>query len=1002
LAQYDINLREYWRVLKKRKWVVVLITLILALFSVFFAIIKTPSPLFSTVCLIEIQKGPVFETLYSRNQPWVDSDDIETQMAVIKSYAVFQKVAEKMGLILRQDMKGDRQLKSSNIVVIEDLQSKTDVTREKFSSILHIKVTDPSPAFAQRLANTVALTYKDLHAEQQTQRITEALKYIEGQQKDLREKLREAEEAFNRFSKENELISIDLQTEKLLVRAQDIQGELQKLGEDKTETDELIKRLDRFIGNPSGSGFDFYSAKGNGRYQAVNETLVGLLLRKETLLKEFTPRHPDVIALSDEIAENARKMTLILQQQFKGYEKKELHWIKEAESIESKTKVLLDRKLEHSRLKRKVELCTEMIALLERKSQEAMIRRAEKPETINIVKPALVPVKAINPPQTMANGLMGVLVGFVLSLVVAFIVETFDTSLGAIEEVEETLRTQVVGVVPQTDWSEVQEMLMERFPGGLKGHSQRHAINLISHYCVSSMMTESFRALRANIEFRDVEKRSKTILVTSTSPQEGKTLVAANLAMMMAQSGKKTLLIGSDLRKPSISRIFGLESTAGLTDILLGNYHWRDTVKTVVDLVLGHMTFEEVMMTPRLDNLHLITSGSIPPDPTELIDSVQFADFIQEAREEYQVLILDTPPLLSAADAMIIGTKVDGVLLVYRIGAVPRGLLRRASRQLEQVRSHLIGVVLNGMRPDVSPDFDHCKQYRYYSSCAVDGEERKKTEQGEKRGHKVLPDLLWKTKVKDIRRGLGEETYSVLRMVLVLGAVGLLGAGILRHSAEPSFADRSEPQITYRAPVKPEQGGSSAAPVLSESEAAVHVSTNASPASEGSEASHPEEPIASVEATESPSHRPGRYPFSVCLSSYPDRERSTKASLEYQKKGLTPFIVEVQLNKGTWYRVYTGHFERREDGNEYIAEKGLQGAKVIETPWANLIGIYSSSSERQEKAKLLHDFDYSPYVVKDDDGKERLYLGAFNERNRAQRVLEELKSKGIESRIVRR
>ena len=1002
MAQYDINLREYWRVLKKRKWVVVLITLLLALFSVFFAIIKTPSPLFRTVCLIEIQKGPVFEALYSRNQPWVDSDDIETQMAVIKSYAVFQNVAEKMGLIPRQDMKGDRQLKSSNIVVIEDLQSKTDVTREKFSSILHIKVTDPSPAFAQRLANTVALTYKDLHAEQQTQRITEALKYIEGQQKDLREKLREAEEAFNRFSKENELISIDLQTEKLLVRAQDIQGELQKLGEDKTETDELIKRLDRFIGNPSGSGFDFYSAKGNGRYQAVNETLVGLLLRKETLLKEFTPRHPDVIALSDEIAENARKMTLILQQQFKGYEKKELHWIKEAESIESKTKVLLDRKLEHSRLKRKVELCTEMIALLERKSQEAMIRRAEKPETINIVKPALVPVKAINPPQTMANGLMGVLVGFVLSLVVAFIVETFDTSLGAIEEVEETLRTQVVGVVPQTDWSEVQEMLMERFPGGLKGHSQRHAINLISHYCASSMMTESFRALRANIEFRDVEKKSKTILVTSTSPQEGKTLVAANLAMMMAQSGKKTLLIGSDLRKPSISRIFGLESTAGLTDILLGNYHWRDTVKTVVDLVLGHMTFEEVMMTPRLDNLHLITSGSIPPDPTELIDSVQFADFIQEAREEYQVLILDTPPLLSAADAMIIGTKVDGVLLVYRIGAVPRGLLRRASRQLEQVRSHLIGVVLNGMRPDVSPDFDHCKQYRYYSSCAVDGEDRKKTEQGEKRSHKVFPDLLWKTKAKNIRRGLGEEPYSVLRMVLVLGAVGLLGAGILRHSAEPSFADRSEPQITYRAPVKPEQGGSSAAPVLSESEAAVHVSTNASPASEGSEASHPEEPIASVEATESPSHRPGRYPFSVCLSSYPDRERSTKASLEYQKKGLTPFIVEVQLNKGTWYRVYAGHFASREDGNGYIAEKGLQGAKVIETPWANLIGIYSSSSARQEKAKLLHDFDYSPYVVKDDDGKERLYLGAFNERNRAQRVLEELKSKGIESRIVRR
>ena len=646
-----------------------------------------------------------------------------------------------------------------------------------------------------------------------------------------------------------------------------------------------------------------------------------------------------------------------------------------------------------------------MISLMERKSQEVMIRRAEKPETVNIVKPALLPTEPINPPRTMANGLMGVLVGFVLSLVIAFIVETFDTSLGAIEEVEETLGTRVVGVVPQTEWTEVQGMLMERFPGGLRGHSQRHAINLISHYCVSSTMTESFRALRTNVEFRNLEKTLKTILVTSTSPQEGKTLVAANLAMMMAQSGKKTLLIGSDLRKPSISRIFGVESTPGLTDILLGNYHWRDTVKTIVDLVLGHMTFEEVMMTPRLDNLHLIASGSIPPDPTELIDSVRFAEFIQEAREEYQILILDTPPLLSAADAMIIGTKVDGVLLVYRIGAVSKGLLRRASRQLEQVKSHVLGVVLNGMRPDVSPDFDHYKQYRYYSSYAVDGEDRKKTEQGEKRGHKALPELLWKTKLKNIRRGLGEEPYSVLRMVLVLGAVGLLGAGILRHSAGPSFADRSGPKTTYRASVKHEPGSLTPASVPPED--SVHVSRNDSPASEGSEEPRKEETMTTPQPKEGTPregapHQSGRYPFSVCLSSFPNRERSTKASLEYQKKGLTPFIVEVQLNKGTWYRVYTGHFERREDGNEYIAEKGLQGARVIETPWANLIGIYSSPSERQEKAKLLYDFDYSPYVVKDDDGKERLYLGAFNERNRAQRALEELKSKGIESRIVRR
>jgi cell division septation protein DedD len=254
----------------------------------------------------------------------------------------------------------------------------------------------------------------------------------------------------------------------------------------------------------------------------------------------------------------------------------------------------------------------------------------------------------------------------------------------------------------------------------------------------------------------------------------------------------------------------------------------------------------------------------------------------------------------------------------------------------------------------------------------------------------------------------------------------------------PSFADRSEPQTTYRAPVKPEQDASSAAPVLSE--AAAHVSTNASPASEGSEEprreemiaslqasaasassegpahvsknealasegsepSHREETIASLQAKESPRHESGRYPFSVCLGSFPDQELSKKAILQYRKTGLSPYIVKVQLNKGTWYRVYTGHFEGREDANEYIAGKGLGGAKVIETPWAILIGIYFAPLECQERTKHLHDFGYFPYAVKDDDGKVRLYLGAFNERERAQMMSEELTSKGIDSWIVRR
>ena len=242
----------------------------------------------------------------------------------------------------------------------------------------------------------------------------------------------------------------------------------------------------------------------------------------------------------------------------------------------------------------------------------------------------------------------------------------------------------------------------------------RQAVNLISHFVPKSMMAESFRALRAGIQFKNTEEKAKTLAITSASPQEGKTLVAANLSITMAQAGMKTLLVGSDLRKPALARILGVETSPGLSDILLGNLEWRKTLKGIIDLVMGEITLDEVMITPGLDNLHFITSGAIPPNPSELIDSERFDRFVKKARDEFDIIIFDRAPILSAVDAAIIGAKTDGVLLLYRVGAVSRGLLKRAMNQMVQVKSHVVGVILNGMRPELSPDFEDYKHYKYY------------------------------------------------------------------------------------------------------------------------------------------------------------------------------------------------------------------------------------------------------------------------------------------------
>jgi succinoglycan biosynthesis transport protein ExoP len=765
LAQYDINLREYWRILKKRKFVVIFTAIVLGLFSTAFAVFRAPTPVYTSVCSIKFEKETTVEGLFARTLTWSGGDDIETQISIIKSYSVFEKVAERLGIIQKTETPADSPSRGRIISAIDSLQSKVEVTRQNQTNILHIKAKDRDPAFAQKLANTVAATYKDIHSENQLKRTTEAIKYIEEQLVQVRQKLKEAEEEFNRFTQNNQLLAIDLQSEKLLARTQELQSEIRKLGETKSELHGMAIRLDQFLANPSSAQGDFSLSSASSQYQAANSALTELQLKKDTLLKDFTALHPEVVEVSRKISENTKKMRILLQSQIAELDKREADAKSALLEVGNKSNALMEKKLEYDRLKRKVELYNDMTTLLERKNQEAQIRKAEKPEEVSVVKPALFPNEPINPPQTAPTGAMGLLIGIVLGMIAAFIIETFDTSLGAIDDVEETLKTPVWGVVPQADVKELEETVKAHIPDGLTEFSSSQVISLVSHFVPKSMMAESFRALRTNVQGKGEQGKMKTLSITSASPQEGKTLVSVNLAIAMAQAGLKTLLVGSDMRKPVIGRAFGVELSPGLSDILLGNLKWREARKTIADILVGKMSLDETLITPGLDNLHFITAGAIPPNPAELIESKHLREFIEEAREEYQFIIFDSPPILSTADAAILASKMDAVLLVYRIGAVSRGLLKRSTTQLEQVKSRLLGVIINGMKPNISPDFQDLKYYRYYYSY---GESEKKED-----SIGSLPILKKATSATSRRKGA-----SGLSLFRVLVALLLLGMGV--------------------------------------------------------------------------------------------------------------------------------------------------------------------------------------------------------------------------------
>lgn len=219
---------------------------------------------------------------------------------------------------------------------------------------------------------------------------------------------------------------------------------------------------------------------------------------------------------------------------------------------------------------------------------------------------------------------------------------------------------------------------------------------LIALYEPRSPITESYRMLRTNILYSSLDKPAKVIVVTSTTPSEGKTITTANLAIVMAQAGSKVLIVDADLRKPGIYKVFGLSNKVGLTNLLVEN-----------------KKLEEIVCKDGVEGLDIITSGPIPPNPAELLGSKKFENFIKTAAEHYDYIIIDTPPCGSLADAAIIGRICDGVILVAAAGEVQIEAIQAAKENLQKVNVNLLGVVLNKVKRHTS-SYYYYYYYNYY------------------------------------------------------------------------------------------------------------------------------------------------------------------------------------------------------------------------------------------------------------------------------------------------
>jgi tyrosine-protein kinase Etk/Wzc len=599
---------------------------------------------------------------------------------------------------------------------VEDLQRAITVARpNREASIITVRYQGSDTQFVHSVPNLIATRFIDRGKAIRKTEARSTVAFLTQQIDTVGRQLTGAEGSLQDFREVEQVVSLQAEADAQVAQLSQLQADRNTIEAERDALSRLVMEIDQEAATADPGGPSPYarliSFPTLFRNQAAGELLRALNeanSSRSTLLRQRTMQDPDVIAVTDRIHEieaqlRSTALTYLqgLENQVSGYDRMLAQFSTELERIPGK-------EIQLARLQRQQKVLEEIYTLLQNRLQEARILEAVDDPTVRTVDRAILPSEPVKP-RTLLNLLLGVVLGGMLGVGIAFLREYMDETVHTREDVQAAAGgAPVLGMIPRIRTV------------GMNGRGAEAAVpgelgaRLVAGRDPRNPVSEAYRSLRTNLTFANLERPPKTIVFTSALPQDGKSTSAANLSITLAQQGIRALLVDADLRRGVLNSVFGVEREPGLTNALMGDC---DVTEAIRKLDLGES-----------GTLDFLPSGPYPPNPAEVLGSQSMRTLIEKVEAMYDLVVIDSAPLTAVTDAAVLGTKVDGVVLVARANVTERGALTYAVQQLDSVRAPILGCILNDVdfRRDSRYDSVYGKYGYYYAYYYADTEKRRK------------------------------------------------------------------------------------------------------------------------------------------------------------------------------------------------------------------------------------------------------------------------------------